>query len=147
MTALWIIIAAALALAAGFLAGQVLGYKAGHAAGRDQESARRDQRDLTDRERARKAPKPPPPGPEIYDIPPPRITWTVPGHDPYAELPDTRAPFPVYMAPGRTAVTAGDIKPVEVPEPRLTDTGELRAIAERGAAIRARLTGTFGVIP
>ena len=51
------------------------------------------------------------------------------------------------MAPGRSvpdAVTAADIKPVEVPEPELTDTGELRAIAARGEQIRARLTGSFG---
>ena len=145
MTALWIIIAAALALAAGFLAGQVLGFKTGHAAGRDTERTRQSLKRIADSAAARKTTRLP--GPEIYETPRRSPVYAPPGHDPYAELPHTRVPFPVYMAPGRSAVTAGDIKPVEVPEPRLTDTGELRAIAERGAAIRARLTGTFGVIP
>ena len=40
---------------------------------------------------------------------------------------------------GPPAVTADDIAPVVVPEPTLTDTGELRAIGERGAAIRAAM--------
>lgn len=40
-------------------------------------------------------------------------------------------------------ITAADLKhEVVVPEPKLTDTGELRALAERGAAIRtAMVTG------
>src|SRR5215472_13821020 len=124
MTALWLIIAGACACAAGFLAGQVLGYKAGHAAGRDTERTRQSLKRLDDAAVARKAAAQPPPAP------PGDPAW------------DKRAPFPVYMAPGR-AVTAADIRPVTVPEPKLTDTGELRRIASRGEEIRARLTGSF----
>jgi len=136
MTGLWIIIAAAAAGAAGYLAGQVLGYKAGHAAGRAQESARRSLRDLNDRERARTAPPPPP---RQYP------------DDPFW---DQAAPHLRYMVPRRTAdpppvVTADDIAPVKVPEPKLTDSGELERIREIGEAGRASLglTGSLEAAP
>ena len=48
---------------------------------------------------------------------------------------DKRAPFPVYMAPGREEIPAED-EPVTTGEPKLTDTGEIRL---KGEKIRAAL--------
>src|SRR5215472_14580767 len=144
MTGLWIIIAAAAGVAAGFLAGQVLGYKAGHAAGRDTERTRHALQQLAAAGRARAAIRnAAAPDDEVPEWERDVLAKEAQrrAEDPYRELPPTPAPWPIYMAPGRSAVTAGDIKPVEVPEPRLTDTGELRRIADIGEAIRARLTG------
>jgi len=62
------------------------------------------------------------------------------GWDPYASDPDDPVPFPKYMT-APPAVTAENIAPVVVPEPKLTDSGEIRAIEERGEAIRAALIG------
>jgi hypothetical protein len=115
------LIAGAVFFAAGLRLGRWLGWEAGITEG----AAIAFQLQLSDAERVRRT---------AALRQPPR------GWDPYASGPDEAVPFPKYMT-APPAVTAEDIAPVVVPEPELTDTGELRRIKEKGEAIRAALIG------